>query len=118
MDFMNSVVENAGSSVVIGASLTDWVGGMLTSFKTIISTALILIGLVVGVMIIAKNPTIGRVITGIAVGAFIGGLPWIMPMVGEMFRGDLSSSSYHMVLENEMQAFSILDFSNSHNTLS
>lgn len=118
MDFMNTVIENAGSSLVVGASFTDWISGKLADFRTIITTALVLIGIVVGVMIIAKNPTVGRVITGVVVGAFIGGLPWIMPAVGEMFRGDINSSGLHMVVENEIQAFSILNFNSNPSQLS
>ena len=49
-------------------------------------------GIIVAILIIAKNPTVGRAIIGVAVGAFIAGLPWIIPAVGELFRGDVEAA--------------------------
>jgi len=97
------------NSVVMGVSLTDWVGGFMSDAKALINTALVLIGLIVAVMFIMKNPSIGRVIMGIMMGAFIGGLPWILPAVGEMFRGDITASGHYMVIENHIQALTAID---------
>lgn len=97
------------TSVVMAASLTDWLDGMIADAKGLVVAVLAVIGLVVAILIIAKNPSIGRVITGVIVGAFIAGLPWIIPAVGEMFRGDITASGYSLIIENQAQAFLALD---------
>lgn len=109
MEFMNSLI--------VGASLTEWTGNILTSARTLIVTALGIIGLVVAILIIAKNPTMGRVITGILVGAFIAALPWILPAVGEMFRGDIAASGMYSVIENQTQAFLAIEPNSSQSIL-
>lgn len=84
-------------------SLFDWAGNTVDRASGLIEAVLIVIGLVVAIMIIVKNPTVGRVIIGIMVGAFIASLPWILPAVGEMFRGDIEASgltSYALVVGN------------------
>lgn len=78
--------------MIIGNSFTDWAGGFLSDVDSIVKTALALVGVVVAVLIIARNPTVGRSFIGILVGAFIWGLPYLIPMVGEMVRGDVSAA--------------------------
>lgn len=72
--------------------LISWAGDLVKEAKTLVSAILIVAGIVVAVMIIVKNPTVGRVITGVLVGAFIAGLPWIIPGVGGMLKGDIQAS--------------------------
>lgn len=84
-------------------SLTGWIGDFVDDASGLIQAILAVVGVIVAVLIIAKNPTIGRVIVGIMVGAFIASLPWILPAVGEMFRGDIEAAGlapYALVVEN------------------
>jgi len=78
--------------IVVGAGALDWIGDFLTDVDRLVKTALALVGVVVAVLIIAKNPSLGRTISGLVVGAFIWGLPYLVPLVGDMFRSDVSSA--------------------------
>lgn len=84
-------------------SLTGWIGDFVDEASGLIAAILAVVGVIVAIMIIVKNPTVGRVIIGIMVGAFIASLPWILPAVGEMFRGDIEASGlvpYALAVEN------------------
>lgn len=97
------------NSVVMGVSLTDWLGGFFADAKALINAALIIAGVVFAIVFIAKNPSMGRVLMGVVIGAFISGLPWIIPAVGEMFRGDITASGHYIVVENHIQALTAID---------
>ncbi|MGP9587203.1 hypothetical protein ACT3TB_16260 [Micrococcaceae sp. AOP34-BR2-30] len=88
-------------SMIVGVSFTDWFGNIVNEFSALINTLLVVIGVVVAVITIAKNPTVGRSIMGIVVGAFIASLPWLVPAVGGMFQGDIESSGSRTVVEAE-----------------
>lgn len=93
-------------NLVVGAGITGWVEDMVGSVENLVRMILGVVGLIVAVMIIIKNPTVGRSIIGICVGAFIAGLPWIVPAMGDMFRGDIEGSGagapHAVVVEEEM----------------
>lgn len=98
------------SVVMASSSLTDWIDGMIADARGLITAVLVVVGVVVAILIIVKNPTVGRVITGVVVGAFVSGLPWIIPAVGEMFRGDIQASGHYMIIENHVQALGSLSW--------
>lgn len=78
--------------IVTGAGALDWIGDFLTDVDGLVKATLAIVGVVVAVLIIVKNPSIGRTITGLVVGGFIWGLPYLIPLVGDMFRSDVSSA--------------------------
>ena len=78
--------------LITGNSFTEWAGGFLSDVDSLVKTALAIVGVVVAVIIISKNPTVGRSVIGIVVGAFIWALPYLIPMVGDMVRGDVSAA--------------------------
>lgn len=77
------------SNFIVAAGLLDWVNDTVSEVDSTIKVILGVVGVIVGVSIIVKNPSIGRVIMGSVVGAFIVSLPWLIPAVGNMFRGDI-----------------------------
>lgn len=90
--------------LVVGAGLLEWVSGLISEFRVVAIAGLGVVGFVVATMIIAKNPSVGRSITGVAVGGFIAALPWLIPAFGEMVRGEVEGSparSERIVLEDE-----------------
>lgn len=93
-------------NLVVGAGITGWLDDMIGNIENLVRAFLAVVGLVVAVMIIVKNPTVGRSIIGICVGAFIAGLPWIVPAMGDMFRGDIEGSGagapHAVVIEEEI----------------
>lgn len=91
--------------VVTAGGLTGWAENMVGSVEGLVQMILAVVGLIVAVMIIVKNPSVGRTIIGVVVGAFIAGLPWIIPAVGDLFRGDIEGSGtgtpHAVVIEEE-----------------
>lgn len=79
-------------SLVIGSGFIDWINGLASNVSSTIGTLLGIAGVVLAIIIIAKNPTVGRVIIGVLIGAFAASLPWLIPAVGEMVRGDVEGS--------------------------
>lgn len=77
---------------VTADGLVDWFDGKVNEVNGVVTGVCIVVGIIVAILIIAKNPTVGRAIIGVAVGAFIAGLPWIIPAVGELFRGDVEAA--------------------------
>lgn len=92
-------------SMVLGSGFTGWMGDMVSTIDSLVGSILGVVGVILAIIIIAKNPTTGRVIIGIIVGAFAVSLPWVIPAVGDMFRGDIESagtgSPYALVIEEE-----------------
>lgn len=92
MDLFNNVQLAATDGLVVAASLTDKIGDLTADANNLIKGILVVAGLIIAILIIAKNPSVGRVITGCLVGAFVAGLPWILPAFGEMLRGDIEGA--------------------------
>lgn len=79
-------------ALIMGSGLTGWAEEMTSDVRSLIIGILGIAGLIVALIIIVKNPTVGRTIIGVCVGAFIAGLPWIIPAVGDLLQGDLVGS--------------------------
>lgn len=99
-------MEQILTTSVAGVSLTDWMGNFVGEARGLIIAILSIAGVVIAVMIIIKNPTVGRVIVGVLVGGFVAGLPWIIPAAGEMVRGDINASAqdHYSVTQEASQA--------------
>lgn len=89
------------NNLVVASSLTDWVGDFVGDVGTLIQVILGVVGAIVAVVIIVKNPTVGRSIMGVLVGAFIAALPWLVTNVGEMIRGDVEASAQVSTVDEE-----------------
>lgn len=98
-------------NLIVTGSLTDRLGDLISDANTLVVSLLVVLGIIVAVIIIAKNPTVGRTIIGVCVGAFIAGLPWIIPAVGELFRGDIEGSGtgpgYAVVEEDQAPSLAL-----------
>lgn len=79
--------------LVVGNGFFDWINNLTSDADSTVKTILALVGTVVGVMIIVKNPTVGRSILGIVVGGMIIALPYIIPGMGNMFSNEIESSA-------------------------
>lgn len=75
------------------SGLIGWVDGKVGEVNSTIATICIAAGVIVAIIIIVKRPTVGSAIGGVAVGAFIGALPWLIPAFGALIRGDVEAAS-------------------------
>lgn len=75
------------------SGLLGWVDGKVGEVNSTVATICVAAGVIIGIVIIVKNPTVGRSIIGIMVGAFIASLPWLIPGVGAMIRGDVEAAA-------------------------
>lgn len=92
------------SQVSYEAGVTGLLDGLISDADNLIKAVTVVIGTVVAIVIIAKNPTVGRAIIGIVVGAFIASLPWLIPGVGGLFREDIEASPAAVVEEDMFTA--------------
>lgn len=74
------------------SGLTGWVDDKVGDANSTVVGICVLAGVIVAIIIIVRNPTVGRAIIGVLVGAFIAGLPVIIPGVGQMVQGDIDSA--------------------------
>lgn len=87
------------NNIVVASSLTEWAGNFVDDVDALIKTVLVVVGAIVAVVIIIKNPSVGRSIIGLVVGGFIAALPWLVGAVGGMIRGDVEASAQVITLE-------------------
>lgn len=74
------------------SGLTGWLDGKVDAANGIVTGVCVVAGVLVGIIIIVKRPTFGQAIIGVCVGAFIAGLPWLIPAVGDLFKEDVEAS--------------------------
>jgi hypothetical protein len=74
------------------SGLTGWLDDKVDSANGIVTGVCVVAGIVIGIVIIVQRPTFGRAILGVCVGAFIAGLPWLIPAVGDLFKEDVEAA--------------------------
>lgn len=79
-------------ALIVGSSLTSWAEEMTSEVEGLIIGILAIIGLVVAVTYFMRNPSVGRGVIGICMGALIVSLYWLLPAVGGMIRGDIQGA--------------------------
>lgn len=92
MNFFANTQYALTEGLVVATSLTGKIGDLTTNASLLLKGILSVAALVIAIIIIAKNPTTGRVISGCLIGAFVAGLPWVLPAIGELLRGDIESA--------------------------
>lgn len=97
---MIDLITTATEVAPAASGLTGWLDNILNDAENLVTAFCVIAGIVVGILIISKNPGVGRTISGVVVGAFIAGLPWIIPAVGNLFRGDLEATAQTAQLLN------------------
>lgn len=86
------------------AGLTGLLDGLISDADTLIKAVVVVIGTVIAIAIIMKNPTFGRALIGVGVGAFVASLPWLIPAVGGLFREDIEASPAVVVVDEDVVA--------------
>lgn len=79
--------------LVVANSLTDWIYDFVSEIDILVKAVLGVAGAILAVLIISKNPTAGRVITGLFVGGVVAALPWLVLGFGDMVRGEVEASA-------------------------
>lgn len=74
------------------AGLTGWVDDKVSDVSSTVVGICLVAGIIVGILIIVRNPTVGRTIVGVVVGAFIASLPVIIPAAGDLIQGDINAA--------------------------
>lgn len=81
------------NTLILAQGIFDLGNDLANETSALMKTVLVIIGVIIGCVIIFKNPSFGRVISGVCVGGFIAGLPWIIPAVSQMFQSDIEATS-------------------------
>lgn len=92
-------------TLILADGIFDLGNDLANQTSNLVKTVLVVVGVIIACVIIFKNPSFGRVIMGIAVGGFIAGLPWIVPVVSEMLQSDLDATAVVQEHQLEEQQF-------------